>query len=203
MNHSKKPIRSLITCWTLFLIDFGVQNRIQGKLLMARGNNEKHKVWYSIILFWIQSSSRILRALGEFLDSELCPVCIGTPDLTGFIYLKSLVPCWELLVVWAIISHLVGNPNPLVLFPDSMLGAACSLVCSTLFVWNSPPDSTLGASGGSCTSPFEVCWSNPSPRPRFYIGTVGAFCRPGAVISSCWSFKIHSLFVLFSQIKST
>lgn len=144
---------------------------------MARGNNKKHKVWYSRILFWIQSSSRILRALGKFL-LILNSVQSASNSWSNWfsIYLKSLVPRWELLVVWTIISHLVRNPNPLVLFPDSMLGAACSLVCSTLFVWNSPPDSTLGASGGSCTSPFEVCWYNPSPRPRFYIGTVGAFC---------------------------
>lgn len=131
--------------------------------------------------FWIQSSSLILRALGKFL-LVLNSVQFTSNSWSNWfssqspIFLKSLVPRWELLVVWTIVSHLVGNPSPLVLFPDSMLGAASSLVCSTLFVWNSPPDSTLGATGGSCTSPFEVCWSNPSPSPRFYVGIVGAFC---------------------------
>ena len=86
------------------------------------------------------------------------------------ICLESLVSRWELLVVWATIPHLIGNPQPSVLFPDSTLGTAGSLVCCSAFVRILPQiphwEPLVAAaiphlSEISLQLPFEVCLFNP------------------------------------------
>ena len=90
-----------------------------------------------------QSFSLDLEAMGKFLsvlNSALFVSCSRPNWLSSQfpICLEPLVPCWELLVVLTTVPHLAGNPRPLVLFPDSLLGRAGGLVCSSPFVWNQP-----------------------------------------------------------------
>lgn len=90
-----------------------------------------------------RSFSLDLEAMGKFLSvlSSALFVSCSRPNWLSSqfpICLEPLVPCWELLVVLTTVPHLAGNPRPLVLFPDSLLGRAGGLVCSSPFVWNQP-----------------------------------------------------------------
>ena len=86
-----------------------------------------------------RSFSLDLEAMGKFLSvlSSALFVSCSRPNWLSSQFPICLEPL-ELLVVLTRVPHLAGNPRPLVLFPDSLLGRAGGLVCSSPFVWNQP-----------------------------------------------------------------